>query len=102
MKKLMAIVMVVSFAELASGAAINVTNVVTITANTNVQATLKQWLDANTPGAGSNYIVRFNVAAGEQLTNWIKRVYREQVRLQADTDAQAQAQSNLLINPVGP
>lgn len=102
MRKLLIIIALLGAAQLSMGAAINVTNTVTITANTNVQQVLKNWLDANVPGAGGQYVARFSLVAGEQLTNWIKRIYKDQIRLEADTAAQATIQSNQIINPVGP
>jgi len=102
MRKLLLVLAIMSATALAQGAAINVTNVVTITANTNVQATLKQWLDANVAGAGSNYTVRFQTAAGQALTNWVRRVWREQDAINQGLAAEAIIKSNATVSPVGP
>lgn len=102
MKKIIAAILLGSLVTSTFGAAINATNVVTITANTNVQAVLKDWLDANVAGAGANYLQRFNICAGEQLTNWIRRIYKEQLRINADAAADASVKTNQLISPVVP
>lgn len=103
MKKILASAVVLAVITLGANAAqINVTNVVTITANTNVQATLKQWLDANVVGAGSNYVARFQIAAGQALTNWVRRVWRDQDAANQNESADAIIKSNATISPVGP
>ena len=103
MKKLLAMAFIGTVLSIGANAApINITNVVTITANTNVQATLKQWLDAHVDGAGGNYIARFNIAAGAALTNWVRNVWREQDAINQGEAAEAVIRSNRLVSPVGP